>query len=81
MPEIVLISGIPGTGENRKAGTKYPNHVLCEAGMFFDTYNGYKYENSKLKDVHEYCFNEARNALMIGLNAVVAKTSTCILEV
>lgn len=74
MPEIVLIRGIPGSGKTTKARAEYPNHVLCEADMFFDTDDGYKYDHGKIKEAHEYCFNKAKNALMMGMNVVVANT-------
>lgn len=76
MPEIVLIRGVPGSGKTTKARTEYPRHVLCEADMFFEESNGYKYDHRKIKDAHEYCYNKARKALMMGLDVVVANTFT-----
>lgn len=80
MAEIVLIRGVPGSGKTTKARTEYPNHVLCEADQFFETDAGYKYDGSKIKDAHEYCFNKARKSLMMDLDVVVANTFTRVWE-
>ncbi len=80
MAELVLIRGLPGSGKTTKALTEYPNHVLCEADQFFETDDGYKYDGSKIKDAHEYCFSKARKALMVGLDVVVANTFTRVWE-
>lgn len=75
MTQLVLIRGIPGSGKSTMARLKYPNHILVEADMYFtDFYGNYNYDQSKIRDAHEWCQKATKAYLKKGYNVVVANT-------
>lgn len=78
---LVLIRGLPGSGKSTLAkdflGLGY-NHY--EADMFFMDSGIYNFDISKLKQAHEFCFEETRKSLYDGFNTVVSNTFTTLWE-
>jgi len=60
MKELYIVRGIPGSGKSTIA-LKLVGHdfLVCEADKYFiDKITGeYKFDVSKIKDAHKWCFN------------------------
>ena len=80
MPEIILIRGVPSSGKTTKARTEYLNHILCDTDQSFETDNGYEYDHGKVKEAHEFCYNIARELLMMDLDVFFANAFTHVWE-
>jgi predicted kinase len=71
--KLTLVRGIPGSGKSTYA--KSLNSKLVETDQFFIDKDGtYQYENTLIKDAHNWCKLETKRLLKAGFNVVVANT-------
>jgi predicted kinase len=71
--KLTLVRGIPGSGKSTYA--KSLNSKLVEADQFFIDQDGtYQYDNTLIKDAHNWCKLETKRLLKAGFNVVVANT-------
>ena len=76
---LLIIRGIPGAGKSTIAFSLVSSGLFddyLEADMFFETPEGYKYDKSKIKDAHDWCFMRTQAAMNNGYNVIVSNTST-----
>jgi hypothetical protein len=73
--ELVLIRGLPGSGKTTLAGS-YAGYRHFEADQFFCRDDAYRFDETLLDEAHRTCFENTRNALCRGDNAVVSNTFT-----
>ncbi|WP_260258540.1 ATP-binding protein [Vibrio intestinalis] len=72
-PTLTLIRGIPGSGKSTAAKQRGARHF--EADMFFVTEQGtYQFDPLKLKQAHQWCYEQAQLALQQGEDVVVSNT-------
>ena len=73
---LILIRGIPGSGKSTfaKQLSKEIPAPMFEADMFFETKDGYKLDETKLRFAHEFCFNNVKKALENHKDCIVANT-------
>lgn len=75
--KLTLVRGIPGSGKSTYA--KSLNFklalTLVEADQFFIDQDGtYQYDNTLIKDAHNWCKLETKRLLKAGFDVVVANT-------
>lgn len=71
--KLTLVRGIPGSGKSTYA--KSLNSKLVEADQFFIDQDGtYQYDNTLIKDAHNWCKLETKRLLKAGFDVVVANT-------
>lgn len=78
-PTLLVIRGIPGSGKSTIAFSLVDSGLYqdyFEADMYFTGPDGYKYDRSKMKEAHEWCFNEVVKSLELGRSTIVANTHT-----
>lgn len=75
MPQLVIISGLPGSGKSTKASKEYPHHYHLEADAFMMINGEYKFDPKRLNYAHKKCQNECFNALDCGRDVVVSNTN------
>jgi predicted kinase len=73
MNELLLITGLPGSGNSTKARAM-SGYRHFEADMFFMVNGVYVYDKEKIQDAHAWCLAQAKSALEKGENVVVANT-------
>lgn len=75
MNKLFIIRGLPGSGKTTLA--KEIN-AMChyEADMWFEQFNGGKFDAAKLKEAHAWCLEQTRYAFENYHDAVVANTFT-----
>lgn len=74
---LTLVRGVPGSGKSTmaKAIAKETKCIHLEADMFFlSTLGEYMFDPSKIKLAHEWCHQQARQALSSGQSVVVSNT-------
>lgn len=71
--EIVLIRGLPGSGKSTLASTMQ-DHIHIEADMFLQIDGVYVYDQTKIRDAHDWCVARAKQALESGKKVVVSNT-------
>ena len=75
---LILIRGIPGAGKSTLAkGFQkiYPNMCHFEADQYFVTPSGsYAYDKNKIKEAHDWCKNNTKQAIQSGQSVVVSNT-------
>lgn len=77
MKTLIIIRGLPGSGKSTYAKTHYPDADNFEADMFFIGDDGkYKFDATKLKDAHAWCFNNAINSLKSESDSDVIVSNT-----
>ncbi|UJF17496.1 ATP-binding protein [Vibrio sp. SS-MA-C1-2] len=71
--KLTLIRGVPGSGKSTLGATL--NGTLLEADMYFiDKKGNYRFNGNKIKQAHQWCQNETKNALLRGEDVIVANT-------
>src|SRR5271165_5244264 len=78
MTEIVILSGVSGSGKSTVAielalvaelsGKK---SQICSADQYFETVNGYKFDRTKLGDAHSFCFGSFLAAIQRGVEMII----------
>ena len=63
MKELILLRGLPGSGKSTLAKSLDGIHI--EADQFFMVEGEYKFDASKLKDAHNYCFTRTKSYMYI----------------
>lgn len=80
MARLMLIRGLPGSGKSTLADKLCRMnvwHLYFEADMFFINDHGrYVFDATKLKQAHNKCFEDTREALSHGYSVIVANTFT-----
>lgn len=74
MKELILLRGIPGAGKSTLA-KMICNHYF-EADMFFIQDGQYKFDASKLKQAHQWCYDKTKECMKKGYNVAVSNTFT-----
>jgi predicted kinase len=54
--KVIVMRGCPGSGKSTYAKTL--NGLIFSADQFFETYEGYKFDASKLSEAHGSCLRE-----------------------
>ncbi|CCN68833.1 ATP-binding protein [Vibrio nigripulchritudo] len=72
-PRLTLVRGLPGSGKSTLAKTMNAKHI--EADMYFvDRKGEYRFQPRKLKQAHNWCFNQTKKWLNKGADVVVSNT-------
>lgn len=81
MLQLVIIRGLPGSGKSTfadmlcEASWPLRTFVKFEADDFFTNSAGeYNFDPAKLKDAHDRCFANVKDALYMGQSVVVSNT-------
>lgn len=73
LPRLVLIRGLHGSGKSTKAmGYSKDGYQHFEADQFFQSEDGYAFDETKLLQAHTWCLEQTRKALADGEYVVVA---------
>lgn len=74
---LIILRGLPGSGKTSFAKMMWPEAVICEADQFFYIGGEYKFDRSKLKEAHKWCYTVASHLMNNGKpQVVVSNTST-----
>lgn len=76
---LYIIRGIPGSGKSTLAREMLAENaidVYYEADMYFEQDGEYKYDKSKIKEAHDWCFHITCLVVELGYNVAVANTFT-----
>jgi predicted kinase len=75
MKTLILLRGLPGAGKSTLAASLTREHY--ETDMFFERGNGYEFDVSRLREVHQWCQDMVWMAMIRGeLKIVVSNTFT-----
>jgi hypothetical protein len=73
LPRLVLIRGLHGYGKSTKAnGYREEGYQHFETDQFFESEDGYAFDETKLAQAHAWCLERTRKALADGEYVVVA---------
>lgn len=73
LPRLILIRGLQGSGKSTKAkGYREDGYQHFEADQFFQSEDGYAFDETKLPQAHAWCLEQTRKALADGEYVVVA---------
>ena len=76
MQHFYFVRGLPGSGKSTFARECLNAFVVCEADMWFEQFNGGKFDPARLKEAHAWCLEQAKQGLILGHNVAVANTFT-----
>lgn len=73
---LIIIRGLPGSGKSTLAREicKALGFVHFENDMYFESENGYVYDNELQKNASGWCISKVSEALLCGLKVVVSNT-------
>ena len=76
MVDLILIRGLPGSGKSTLARKFVAmGYAWFEADRYFETSDGeYRFDGTRLREAHNVCQQQARDALRRGANVVVSNT-------
>lgn len=84
MSKLILIRGLPGSGKTTLALSMVGENrdiFHIEADMFFlDAHGVYRFDKSRLRAAHDWCYTHATNHLRMGKTVIVSNTFTRIQE-
>jgi predicted kinase len=73
LPRLVLIRGLHGSGKSTKAnGYREDGYQHFESDQFFQSTDGYAFDETRLPQAHAWCLEQTRKALAEGEYVVVA---------
>jgi predicted kinase len=73
LPRLVLIRGLPGSGKSTMAkGYSKDGYQHFESDQYFQSEDGYIFDETKLAQAHAWCLEQTRKALADGEHVVVA---------
>ena len=80
MPTLYIVRGLPGSGKStfvkQNLLKSIPNTKHFEADMYFEKDGEYKYDPKLIKNAHQWCLEQTKNALKDGHNVAVSNTFT-----
>ena len=84
MSKLILIRGLPGSGKTTLALSMVEENrdiFHIEADMFFlDEHGVYRFDRSRLRAAHDWCYTHATNHLRMGETVIVSNTFTLLQE-
>ena len=81
MSKVTLLRGISGAGKSTYAATNYPGAFVVSADSFFTFADGYKFNPTRLGEVHGLCLLNFLDAAQRGRNVVVDNTNITVEEI
>jgi predicted kinase len=80
--QVIILSGISGSGKSTYARRNYPGAVVCSADKFPGLYVDGELQFAKLSDAHNACLREFTVALLEGAPVIVVdNTNTTATEI
>lgn len=75
---LYIIRGLPGSGKTTlaKIMQQQLNAAHFEADMFFEVNGEYKFDKTKIKQAHNWCYNSVIDNLLTGKTVIVSNTFT-----
>jgi len=77
MKQLILLRGLPGSGKSTAAklfgGARWYAHY--EADMYFMQDGEYKFDPTKLRDAHAWCFSQIEKAMIDELPTVIVSNT------
>ena len=84
MSKLILIRGLPGSGKTTLALSMVEENrdiFHIEADMFFlDEHGVYRFDKSRLRAAHDWCYTHATNHLRMGETVIVSNNFTLLQE-
>ena len=76
--QVVIVRGLPGSGKTTLAReiAMECGYVHIENDMYFETEEGYIHDRSRLSDAQLWCFNLARDTVLMGKKVVISNVFT-----
>lgn len=74
---LTIIRGLPGSGKStlaKRIQQEFNISYIYEADDYFMVDGVYKFDYNKLKEAHDQCYNNVREALASGYEVIVANT-------
>lgn len=80
--QVIILSGISGSGKSTYARRNYPGAVVCSADKFPGLYVDGELQFAKLSDAHNACLRDFTVALLEGRSVIVVdNTNTTSVEI
>jgi adenylate kinase family enzyme len=65
---LILLRGVPGSGKSTLAKELGGEHFETDR-YFFDENSEYRFDATKLKEAHQWCFDQVSNAMILNHTA------------
>lgn len=81
--KLILVRGLPGSGKSTFAKSllaRNPSMKHFEADMYFSRDGEYKFDPTKLRVAHQWCWEATCEAMLEGQDVVVTNTFTQLWE-